>query len=197
MPPLVLEVAASVTSCRHSTGPTVLNEHRQGCTRGSATVLGGDVVGTYEIAVALELAVRTEESAAFGFGDALSTGGTGGTGAALVHQPHDDAGSFGLIPQGLHKVGASPLSSAEILQLARTLAGDALGVANQQGADLMLDSKGDCLLGGFMLSLADATAMTGLRTPQANPVMAPPSRPAVARPGSSPRHPCVAGLLVV
>jgi hypothetical protein len=92
-----MEVAASVTPCRHDTGPTVLDEHRQGCTRGSATVHGGDVVGTYEIAVALELAVRTEESAAFGLGDALSAGRAGGRGPALIHQPDDDAGSFGLV----------------------------------------------------------------------------------------------------
>ena len=93
-----MQVPASVTSCRHSTGPTVLNKHRQRCTRSSATVLGGDVVGTYEIAVSLELAVRTEESAAIGLWDALSTGGAGRTGAALIHQSHDNAGSFGLVP---------------------------------------------------------------------------------------------------
>jgi hypothetical protein len=96
--PLVLEVAASVTPCRHDTGPTVLDEYRQGCTPGSATVLGGDVVGTYEIAVALELAVRTRELAISGFGDALSAGRARGRGPALVHQPDDDAGSFSLVP---------------------------------------------------------------------------------------------------
>ena len=95
--PLVLEVATSVTPCRHDTGPTVLDEHRQGCTRGSATVLGGDVVGTYKVAVALEVAMRTGESAASGFGDALLAGRAGGGGPALVHQPDDNAGSFGLV----------------------------------------------------------------------------------------------------
>jgi hypothetical protein len=91
-------LAASVTPCRHDAGPTVLDEHGQDRTRGSATMLGGDVVGTYEIAVSLELAVRTEESAAIGLWDALSTGGAGRTGAALIHQSHDNAGSFGLVP---------------------------------------------------------------------------------------------------
>ena len=94
---MVVEVTASVTPCRHNAGPTVLNEHRKACTRGPATVLGGDVVGTYEIAVPLELAVRTEEPAAIGIGDALSTGRAGGTGTALVHQPYVDADLLGLV----------------------------------------------------------------------------------------------------
>jgi hypothetical protein len=56
-------------------------------------VLGGDVVGTYKVAVALEVAMRTS-----GFGDALLAGRAGGGGPALVHQPDDNAGSFGLVP---------------------------------------------------------------------------------------------------
>jgi hypothetical protein len=93
-------------------------------------------------------------------------------------------------------VGASPLSSAEVLLPARALAGDALEVTNQQGADLVLDSKGDRLLGGFMLGLMDATAMARLHPPHAMPVTAPSPRSALATPGSSPGRLGVAGLLV-
>jgi hypothetical protein len=78
------------------------------------------------------------------------------------------------------------LSSAEVLSPARALAGDALGVANQQGADLVLHSKGDHLLGGFMLGLMDATAMARLHPPHPKPVTAPAPRSVLATPGNSP-----------
>jgi hypothetical protein len=95
--PIVL-VAAAVTSCRHDTGPAVLDEHRQGCTRGSAAVGGGDVCGTDQIPVPLELAMRTREAAAFGFRNLPSADWAGGGAAALVHHPHDHAGPLGLVP---------------------------------------------------------------------------------------------------
>jgi hypothetical protein len=93
-------------------------------------------------------------------------------------------------------VGASPLSSAKVLLPARALAGDALGVADQQGANLVLYSKGDCLLGGFMLGLMDATAMARLHSPQAKPMTAPAPRSVLAKLGSSPCRLGGASLLV-
>jgi hypothetical protein len=60
-------------------------------------MLGGDVVGPYKIAVALELAVRTGEATAPWLWNALPAGRTGGGGTALVHHPNDDAGAFGLV----------------------------------------------------------------------------------------------------
>jgi hypothetical protein len=94
-------------------------------------------------------------------------------------------------------MGASPLSSTKVLHPARVLAGDALGVANQQGADLVPYRKGDYLLGSLMLGLVDATAMASLRPPHANPVTAPPSRPALPTLRGSPGRPATARLLVV
>jgi len=49
-----MQVAASVTPCRHNAGPTVLDERREPDARESATGLGGDVLGAHEIPVPLE-----------------------------------------------------------------------------------------------------------------------------------------------
>jgi hypothetical protein len=76
------------------------------------------------------------------------------------------------------------------------VAGDVLGVANQQGPHLLSYSKGDRLLGGLMVGLVDTAAMARLRTSQAEPVTAPPPRPPLSRLGGTPRHPRAAGLLV-
>jgi hypothetical protein len=79
---------------------------------------------------------------------------------------------------------------------AHILAGDTSWVANQQGSDLLLHSKGDHLLGGLMLCLMDPTAMACLHTPDATSVTPPAPRPALTRLGSSLRRLGVAGLLV-
>src|SRR4029450_5485399 len=189
-------MTAAVTPGRHDTGPTVLDEHRQSCTRGSAAVGGGDVCGTDQIPVPLELAMGTREAAAFGFRNLPSADWAGGGAAALVHHPHDHAGPLGLVPEGMHKVGASPLPQAEVLHPAHVLACDVLGVADQQGTDSLSHRKGNHLLGGLMLSLVDAPAMTRLLTPHAEPVTAPAPRPPLAWLGCPPRSPRVAGLLV-
>jgi len=74
-PPVIVEVAASVTSCRQDAGATVLDEHRQPCARGSAASLGGDVGGTNQITVPMKLAEGAAESAAVWLGDLLAAGG--------------------------------------------------------------------------------------------------------------------------
>jgi hypothetical protein len=83
-----MQVAASVTPCRHDAGATVLDKHRQSNACGSAAGLGGDVGGTNQIPVPMERAVRTVEPATLRFRDSPPAGGAGGRGAALVHQPH-------------------------------------------------------------------------------------------------------------
>jgi hypothetical protein len=88
------------------------------------------------------------------------------------------------------------LSSAKVLSPARSLAGDTLRVANEQGVDLVPHSKGDHLPGGFVLGLMDAAAMARLHPPHPKPVTAPAPRSMLARPGCSPRRPGEAGLLV-
>jgi hypothetical protein len=60
---LVVEVAAPITPCRHSASPTVLDERRHVHAHLSAAGLGGDVRGTYEITVPVELAVEAAEPA--------------------------------------------------------------------------------------------------------------------------------------
>jgi hypothetical protein len=96
-----VEVAASVTPCRHDASPTVLDERRQIHARLSAAGLGGDVAGTHQIPVPLELAVRTAELAASWLGDAPAAGRAGRGSAALIYQPHHYARPLGLVPQGL------------------------------------------------------------------------------------------------
>jgi hypothetical protein len=94
-----VEVAASVTPCRHDASPTVLDEHRQIRARGSAACFGGDVAGTHQIPVPLKPAVRTVELAALRLGDPSIAGRAGRGGAALVHQPHHYPGLLGLVAQ--------------------------------------------------------------------------------------------------
>jgi hypothetical protein len=180
-PPLVVEVAASVTPCRHPAGPTVLDEHRHARARGSAASLGGDVVGADQVPVPLEPAMRAAKLAALGFGDPLVAGWAGGGGAPFVHQPHHDACLFGLVAQGLHKVGAAPPPQPEVVHPAHLPASDPFGIANQQGADALPHREGDDLFGGLVLGLVDATAMASLDLPQSGPVAAPPPGAALPR----------------
>ena len=110
--PLVVLVTAAVTSCRHDTGPAVLDGHTLSWARGSAAVSGGDVGGTDQVPVPGEVAVWTAEAAARWFGDPPPAGRAGGGCAAFVHHPHDEPSLFGLVPEGLHEVGAAPLAQA-------------------------------------------------------------------------------------
>jgi hypothetical protein len=114
-PPLVVEVAASVTPCRHDASPPVLDEHRQAGARGSAAGLGGDVVGTDQIPVPLQSTVRAAKLSALGRGDAPPAGRAGGGAAALIHQPHRDPGLLGLVLQGLQQVSAAPPPQPQVL----------------------------------------------------------------------------------
>jgi hypothetical protein len=94
-----MQMAASITPCRHPTGPTVLDEHRQTRARESAASFGGDVAGTHQIPVPLKPAVRTVKLAAIRLGDPSIAGRAGRGGAALVHQPHHHPGLLGLVAQ--------------------------------------------------------------------------------------------------
>jgi hypothetical protein len=187
-PPLVVEVAASVTPRRHPAGPTVLDEHRQPGARGSAAGLGGDVVGTDQIPVPLQSTAGAVESAARGLGNPLLAGRASGGGSPLIYQPHHHPHQFGLVPQGgLQQVGTAPPPQPEVLHPAHVLVGDACGVAHDEGADPLLDGEGDDLLGGLVLGLVDAAAMARLDPAQASPMAAPAPRPSLAGPG------CAAG----
>jgi len=164
--PLVVEVAASVTPCRHDAGPTVLDKRRQPGACGSAAGPGGDIGGTDQVPMPEERAVGAAEPAARGFRNPSLTGGAGGGGAPLIHQPHDDAGLLGLVLEGLEQVGAAPLPQPPVLHPARILLGDALGIAHHEGSDAVLDGEGDHLLGGLMVGVVDAAAMASFGTPQ-------------------------------
>jgi hypothetical protein len=158
-------VAAPVTPCRHHTGPTVLHQHSNGRAGASAAMLGGDVVGTHKVPVPLEAAVRTTKPAALRFGDPSTADRAGRAAATLIHQPHPDAGPFGLVPQGLQQVAAAPLPQPQVLHPTRILGFDAVEVPDQQGADLLADGERDHLLGGLMLGLVDAATMPCLHPP--------------------------------
>jgi len=172
-----MEVAAAVTPCRHDAGPTVLDEPRQRHARGSAASLGGDVVGTDQIPVPLEDAGWTAKLAAAGLWDPPPAGGAGGGGAPFIHQPHHDACLFGLVSQGLHKVGAAPPPQPEVLHPTGVAAGDARGVPDHQGADPLPDRKGDDLPGSLVMRLVDAAAMARVDPPQPSPMATPAARP--------------------
>jgi hypothetical protein len=193
---LVVEVAAAVTPCRHDTGPTVLDEHSQTRARRSAASLGGDVVGTHQIPVPLEPAVRTAEPTALGLGDPPSAGRAGGGSSTLVHQPHQDSCPLGLVPQCLEQVGAAPPPHAEVLHSTGIPVGDALRIAHHQGAHLVLEGKGNDFLGGLVLGLVDTAAVAGLDPPHASPVAAPTPRPGLSPGWRSPGGLGLTGLLV-
>jgi hypothetical protein len=76
-PPDIVEMAASVTPYRHAADATVLGEHWDARACGSAACLGGDVEGTDQVAVPLDLAVRAREPAVLGFGDSPPAGRAG------------------------------------------------------------------------------------------------------------------------
>jgi hypothetical protein len=197
MPPLVIQMAASVTPCRHHAGPTVLDKHRQPCACGSAASLGGDIAGTDQIPVPLKPAVGTAESAALGLGDPPLAGGTGGGGTSLIHHPHHHPCPLGLVAQCLQQVGAAPLLQPPVLHRTRILVCDPLRVAHQQGPDALLDGEGDDLLGGPMLGLVDAAAMAALHAPQAGSVASPAPRAALSRLGMAAGGVGLACLLIL
>ena len=185
-PPLVMQVAASVTPCRHHAGPTVLDKRRQPNAGGSAASLGGDVGGTDQIPMPEELAVRTTEPAARGLGDPPLAGGAGGGGGPLIYQPHHHPGQFGLVLEGLELVGAPPLPQPPVLHPTRVPVGDPLGVPDHQGPNPALDGEGDHLFGGLVLRLVDAAAMPRLHPAQAGPMAAPTPRAALPGLGRPP-----------
>jgi hypothetical protein len=155
-----MEMAASVTPYRHAADATVLDEHGEARARGSAACLGGDVEGTDQVAVPLNLAVRARESAVLGFGDSPPAGRAGRRGPMLINQPHKDPLPLGLVAEDSQQVGAAPPAQSEVLHPPRIPVGDSAKITNRQGADPLLDSEGDDLLCGFVLSLVDATTMT-------------------------------------
>jgi SAM-dependent methyltransferase len=161
-PPPVVLVAASVTPCRHHTGPTVLHQQVRTHADASAAMLGGDVVGTHQIPVPLKPTVAAVKLASCRLWDSPAADRTGGGAPALVDQPHHDAGPFGLVLEGLQQVGAAPLPQPQILHPTRVLFFDAIEVTHQQGPDPPAHGKLDHLPGGLVLGLVDAAAMARL-----------------------------------
>jgi hypothetical protein len=120
-----LQVAASITPCRHDAGPTVLDEHRHVNARVSAAGLGGDVAGTHQVPVPFEAAVWAAKPSGSGFRDPPTTGWACGGTATLVHQSNLDAYPLGLVAQRLYEVSAAPSPHAEILHPTSVALGDA------------------------------------------------------------------------
>jgi hypothetical protein len=78
---------------------------------------------------------------------------------------------------------AAPLAQSQIVNATRVVPIDPPKVADQQGADLLLESEGDHLLGGLMMRLMNATPVTGFHAAVLVSVPAPATRPALARLG--------------
>ena len=195
-PPPVIQVAASVTPCRHHAGPTVLDKRRQPNACGSAASLGGDVAGTDQIPMPRQPTMAALEPATRGLGDALAAGGAGGGGAPLIHQPHHHPRQFGLVAQCLQQVGAAPLPQPPVLHPAHVPVGNAFGIPDHQGPDPLLDSEGDDLLGGLMLGLVDTTTVARLHPAQPGSVATPTPRAALPALGGAACGPGLAGLLI-
>jgi hypothetical protein len=73
---------------------------------------------------------------------------------------------------------------------------DAARVADRQGADPVLHGPGDHGLGGFVVGLADSTAVPRLGEALAAAELSPAPRAALAGRGCPPRHRPAAGLAV-
>jgi hypothetical protein len=93
-------------------------------------------------------------------------------------------------------MGTPPLPQSKIVHMTGVLVGDALGIANHQGADPMVDGEGDNLLGCLMLSLVDAAAVANLEAALSQPVAAPAARATLPGLGCSPCGLSLAGLPV-
>jgi hypothetical protein len=195
MPPVV-KVAATVTPCRHKTGPTVLDERWHDGAQASAAGSSGDVVGTDQVSVSLELAVRAAELPILRFGSPLLAGRTSRGAAMFVHQADPDAGSFGLVAQRLQHVGASPLAQPKIMCTAGIAVCDPSDIADHHGAGASLDHEGDHLLGCLVVGLMDATAVTGFDPALLRSVSAPAARAWLSATGCSLRCFGLAGLSV-
>jgi hypothetical protein len=163
--PLVVQVTAAVTSCRHDAGSAVLDQRGESRADGSAAKGGGDVGGTDQVAVPMEAAGQAAESAARWFGDPPPAGWAGGRGAALVHQANLDAGLFGLVAQHLDQVGAAPLPQPQVVNPTGIVAGDAGRIADHQHADPLAHGEGNDLPGRLVVGLVDPPAVAGLDPP--------------------------------
>src|SRR2546427_3029215 len=138
-PAHVEEVTAPVTPCRCSPGPTV----RDACwgTRGSAAS-GGDVPGTDEVAVAPMPAVRAGEPASPRLGDGPVALRAGGRRPPLVHEHDLDPRQLALVRQAPQQVGAPPVAQRQVLATPTVSCRDALRIADDHGAHLVLHQPG-------------------------------------------------------
>jgi hypothetical protein len=171
--PHVVQVAASVTPCRHDTGSTVLDERWPVRAQSSAADFGGDVMGTDQISMTLQLAVRAAELSPLRLGSPLPAGRTCRGGTTFIDNPNLDPRSFRLVAQRLQQMGAAPLSQPEVLRTTDVTVGDTSQVADHQGAGPLLDHEGNHLLGRLVVALMDATTVTGIQLTLPSPVSAP------------------------
>ncbi len=91
-------------------------------------------------------------------------------------------------------MGAAPDMQLPVLALARSTAGDALRVTDDQGPDTLLESPGDDGLGGFVVGLADPTAVVSFGASLAGPETAPPAAASLTPTGCLGAHVSGAGF---
>jgi hypothetical protein len=181
-PAPIVQVASAVTPRRHRAGATVLDQHPGDA--GHPTAMGGgDVVGTHQIPMPHKVAVRTSEVAVVRLGDPLPAARAGGGAAPLIHQHHPDPRQLGLVPQRLDQMHAAPVAQPQVVAPAPVPPGDALGIADQQGADPVVDGEGDHRAGGLMVGLTHPAAMAHLCAPLRRSVLTPAPGAALPRLG--------------
>jgi hypothetical protein len=155
-----MQVATTVTPCRHDADSTVLDMRRQRCAASAAACDGGDVGCTHEIPMRLVFAMGAAKPSGAWLGDPTSAYYAGGRGASLVHQPHLDAGDFRLVAQGLHQMSAAPLTKSQVLHPADVPARDAPEVTDNEDAHPLFDSERDHFPGRLVVRLANSPTVT-------------------------------------
>ena len=172
-PPPVMQVATTVTPCRHNADSTVLDPRRQCCGASAARCHGGDVGCTHEIPMPLELAMGTAKASGAWLGDPTPTCHTRGGAASLVHKPHLDAGDFRLVAQRLHEMRSAPLTKPQVLHPADIPLRDAPKITNNEDTNTLFDGKCDHCLGRLVVRLANSSMMPSLLSSLPDPVAAP------------------------
>src|SRR5438309_5611995 len=179
-PALVVAMAAPVTPCGDSPHPAVLDPWAP---TDHPAAGGGDVGGTDEVPVAAEPAERTAKDPPPRPGDPPAAAQAGRGGPPLVHLHHNDDRHLRLVLEGPDQMGASPVAKPQVLAPAGVPVADPPGVAHDKGAHPAVDRPGDHRLRGLVVSLADATAVAGLRPALGSAELSPAPRSPLAPAG--------------
>jgi hypothetical protein len=167
---------------------TVRDTDRDDGRCGAAADAGGDVGGREQVAVAGVPTARAVHDPPNGLGNAFGASRAGRGGPPLIDQDEGDSSYLGLVRDGLDQVPDSPVSGPLVVPPPRVQVQYAAGVADRQGANLVLDSPDDDRFCRLVLRLPHPSAVAGLGGPLAAPVVPPAARAFLPRPGRAAGH---------